>query len=177
MWGYCLPHGEDIKPAVEEIIKDAHERGQKPFIVMLTDAQRVKLETIFPSEFNYEFSPENQEYVYLSEDLINLSGRKFHAKRNHISKFKNCYPDYRFEEITNKNIWKVCMLEPFDEQKDYVAENMQSLAEAYATRNEGNNALPLAVYNDDELIGFVMIGKQTASSHNSIATNNNGTIV
>jgi hypothetical protein len=27
------------------------------------------------------------------------------------------------------------MLEPFDEQKDYVAENMQSLAEAYATRN------------------------------------------
>ena len=41
----------------------------------------------------------------------------------------------RFEEITNKNIWKVCMLEPFDEQKDYVAENMQSLAEAYATRN------------------------------------------
>ena len=24
VWGYCLPHGEDIKPAVEEIIKDAH---------------------------------------------------------------------------------------------------------------------------------------------------------
>ena len=46
----------------------------------------------------------------------------------------------RFEEITNKNIWKVCMLEPFEEQKDFVAENIQSLAEAYATRNEGNNA-------------------------------------
>jgi hypothetical protein len=53
----------------------------------------------------------------------------------------------RFEEITNKNIWKVCTLEPFDDQKDYVADNIQSLAEAYATRNEGNNALPLAVYN------------------------------
>jgi len=26
----------------------------------------------------------------------------------------------RFEEITNKNIWKVCMLEPFEEQKDFV---------------------------------------------------------
>jgi len=44
----------------------------------------------------------------------------------------------RFEEITNKNIWKVCMLEPFEEQKDFVAENIQSLAEAYATRNEGS---------------------------------------
>lgn len=70
----------------------------------------------------------------------------------------------RFEEITNKNIWPVCMLEPFEEQKDFVAENMQSLAEAYATRNEGNNALPFAVYNDDELVGFVMIGKGTVGN-------------
>ena len=70
----------------------------------------------------------------------------------------------RFEEITNLNIWKVCTLEPFEDQKDFVAENMQSLAEAYATRNEGNNALPLAVYNDDDLIGFVMIGKGTVGN-------------
>lgn len=72
----------------------------------------------------------------------------------------------RLEEITNKNIWKVCTLEPFDDQKDFVAENIQSLAEAYATRNEGNNALPLAVYNDDALIGFVMIGKGTVGNEN-----------
>ena len=73
---------------------------------------------------------------------------------------KNIYV-IRFEEITNKNIWKVCALEPFEEQKDFVAENIRSLAEAFATRNEGHNALPLAVYHDDELIGFVMIGKGT----------------
>ncbi len=69
-----------------------------------------------------------------------------------------------FKEITNKNIWKVCALEPFEEQKDFVAENVQSLAEAYATRNEGNNALPLAVYNGEDLIGFVMIGKGTVGN-------------
>ena len=72
----------------------------------------------------------------------------------------------RFEEITNANIWKVCALEPFEEQKDFVAENIQSLAEAYATRNEGNNALPLAVYDDDDLVGFVMIGKGTVGNEN-----------
>ena len=70
----------------------------------------------------------------------------------------------QFKEITNANIWKVCALEPFDEQKDFVAENLQSLAEAYATRNEGGNALPLAVYNDAELIGFIMIGKGTVGN-------------
>ena len=71
-----------------------------------------------------------------------------------------------FKEITNANIWKVCLLEPFENQKDFVAENMQSLAEAYATRNEGNNALPLAVYNDFDLIGFIMIGKGTVGNEN-----------
>ena len=70
----------------------------------------------------------------------------------------------RFDEITNNNIWKVCALEPFEDQKDFVAENIQSLAEAFATRNEGNNALPLAVYNDDVLVGFVMIGKGTVGN-------------
>lgn len=72
----------------------------------------------------------------------------------------------QFKEITNANIWKVCALEPFEEQKDFVAENIQSLAEAYATRNEGNNALPLAVYDDDDLVGFVMIGKGTVGEEN-----------
>ena len=76
----------------------------------------------------------------------------------------------RFEEITNKNIWKVCMLEPFEDQKDFVAENIQSLAEAYATRNEGNNAMPLAVYDDDDLIGFVMIGKGTVGNEDESGT-------
>lgn len=70
------------------------------------------------------------------------------------------------KEITNANIWEVCALELFDEQKNFVAENIQSLAEAYATRNEGNNALPLAVYNDEKMIGFVMIGKGTVGNEN-----------
>lgn len=70
----------------------------------------------------------------------------------------------QFKEITNLNIWKVCALELFENQKEFVAENIQSLAEAYATRNEGNNALPLAVYNDEDLIGFVMIGKGTVGN-------------
>lgn len=39
----------------------------------------------------------------------------------------------RFEEITNKNIWKVCLLEPFEEQKDFVAENRRILAQETST--------------------------------------------
>ena len=70
----------------------------------------------------------------------------------------------KFEEITNKNIWPVCLLEVTEGQKDFVAENMQSLAEAYATRNEGNNAFPYAIKKDDTIIGFIMIGKGTVGN-------------
>ncbi len=66
-----------------------------------------------------------------------------------------------FEEVTNKNVRAVCRLRVADEQKSFVAENVLSLAEAYATRNEGNYALPYAIYNDGTLIGFVMIGYGT----------------
>lgn len=67
----------------------------------------------------------------------------------------------RLEEITNKNIAEVMNLTVHDTQKEYVADNAVSLAEAYATRNEGNVALPYAVYDDELLIGFVMIGYGT----------------
>ena len=52
------------------------------------------------------------------------------------------------KEITNKNVWDVCKLKVKKDQENFVAWNLESLAEAYATRNEGNNALPVAVYDN-----------------------------
>lgn len=66
-----------------------------------------------------------------------------------------------FEEITNQNLQEVCLLQVREEQRPFVADNMLSLAEAFATRNEGHTALPFAIYDDDTLIGFVMLGYGT----------------
>lgn len=104
LWGYCMPSGKDIKGALEEIFADSYERGRKPLILMLTNGQRALLETMYPSRFSFVRSPENQDYIYLSEDLATLAGKKFHAKRNHISKFYRTYRDTRFESIDNSNI-------------------------------------------------------------------------
>jgi hypothetical protein len=38
-----------------------------------------------------EPTPDQFDYVYRSEDLIKLAGRKYHSKRNHISKFLRNY--------------------------------------------------------------------------------------
>ena len=103
VWGYCLPTGKNVRGAMDEIFADADERVIKPHIVLLTTAQRAFLETMYPSKFNYVRSPENQDYIYYSKDLATLAGKKFHAKRNHISRFYRKYTDTCFKTLDNSN--------------------------------------------------------------------------
>lgn len=35
------------------------------------------------------------EYIYLSDDLIHLKGKKYNVKRNHLNKFLKTYPQYQ----------------------------------------------------------------------------------
>ena len=42
------------------------------------------------------------DYVYLAEDLENLTGKKYHGKRNHLNRFYE--NDWSFEPLTSENI-------------------------------------------------------------------------
>ena len=48
-----MPTGKNIKGALEEVFKDAEERNGNLRIVMLTNGNRVMLETMFPDKFDY----------------------------------------------------------------------------------------------------------------------------
>ena len=60
-------------------------------------------------------------------------------------------------KITYENL-ETCIYEiqTTEEQKDFVASNVASLAEAYASITNGGRATPYAVYDDDTMVGFVM---------------------
>lgn len=103
-WGYCFPLGEgDPTAVIAEIFKDARQRGVEANFVMLTDAQREKLCEITGYKFSFKELYGDEDYIYRNYDLSILPGKRFHAKRNHISKFNRIYPDWRFEMITDKN--------------------------------------------------------------------------
>jgi uncharacterized protein len=55
------------------------------------------------SEENIVLDIDNSDYVYLSQDLISLHGKKFDGKRNHINKFKKLY-EYEYVALTEENI-------------------------------------------------------------------------
>ena len=64
--------------------------------------------------------------------------------------------------ITKENIDMVLSLSVHDEQKGYVSSVAESLAQAYVY---GETAFPFAVYNDEEPVGFIMMGYYEAKQY------------
>lgn len=101
---YCYPIGEgDKKKAVEYILKDAADCGND-FELFGIDPQGAKeLAENFPERFDIFLAREDFDYIYLSEDLISLKGKKYQPKRNHISYFKRNF-SWSYERISAENI-------------------------------------------------------------------------
>lgn len=55
------------------------------------------------TDFTVEKSDTTADYVYAGDDLRTLVGKRYSAKRNHISQFKRNYPDYAFVAINEEN--------------------------------------------------------------------------
>lgn len=53
--------------------------------------------------FEVALDRDHSDYVYRSEDLIHLRGRKYHRKRNHIKQFKEKYI-YEYHSLTPDRI-------------------------------------------------------------------------
>lgn len=101
-YGYPCGSG-DVKPVLESIIEDSMERfGRFSGFYMLTDENAEELERLYPGKYSFKEMEGSADYIYLRENLALLPGKKYHAKRNHISKFKRLYPDYHFEKLGEK---------------------------------------------------------------------------
>ncbi len=100
---YNLPvGGEKPYEAIDAIIEDAHERGIPFKMWGITQDGIAELQELFPDRFNYELDRNGSDYIYETSDLINLPGRRFHGKRNHLAQFDRAY-DWSYEDITAEN--------------------------------------------------------------------------
>ena len=68
-----------------------------------------KLKEYPAGEFEFEDNRDDYDYVYNSADLIKLSGRKFHSKKNHLNSFRKNYPEAKYLPI-NDDIITLCKI-------------------------------------------------------------------
>ena len=64
----------------------------------------------------------------------------------------------RLEKIHGKNVWDALRLSVKEEQREFVASNDVSIIEAYTTITANGYAFPFGIYDDEQLVGFLMIG-------------------
>jgi len=99
-----FPIGDGDRCAVA---KDAFEymktKGSTPNFVLMTENGAKECEQTFGDIFSVYSDRKSADYVYLSEDLINLRGKKFHTKKNHLNAFLNTYK-FTYERLSEENI-------------------------------------------------------------------------
>lgn len=103
---YGLPIGRgNIKSAIDFLIDDAAARGLSELTFTGVDSKNAEhLLRLYPNRIEFTNHRESADYIYLQSDLSLLSGKKYHGKRNHISKFMRLYPNFTLEKITPENI-------------------------------------------------------------------------
>ncbi len=102
--GYMQPIGADGNLNFASIIpllaQDAHSRGERLRIIGLTEEGCEALRRSYGGDFALYADPNLADYIYSSERLSSLAGKKLQAKRNHINQFRKLYPEYEYRDLT-----------------------------------------------------------------------------
>lgn len=128
----CVAALSDLSPESKEYVMSfpctkTGEYDQKKFCQTITEARKIFREhgqelamTMIPGhlvhylrdcycgEVEIEHDRDDDDYIYLKEDLAELKGRKYHQKKNNLNYFLRNY-EYTYEEATEEmvpEIWK-----------------------------------------------------------------------
>lgn len=123
----------DITNVIETLVAYFEQNDEIP-LIRLYDTQAVKkLTETFPGRFIITEDVNSFDYVYSIEELTKLSGKKFHAKKNHINKFKKMYPNFEYERMTPANADEcLALFDSWRENKEFDIEGFAEEREAVA---------------------------------------------
>ncbi len=76
---------------------------------------------------------------------------------------------FKLEKVNGENVWNILKLSVSNSQREYVASNDVSIIEAYTTITANGYAFPFGIYDDDLLVGFLMVGFDKAEARHSDA--------
>ncbi len=87
------------------LIEEALAARGLPFAIRAASPATVeKIEALRPGAYRFVEERDNWEYIYRTDDLIHLPGKKFRMKKNHLNGFLRQYSDYQYEPISAANM-------------------------------------------------------------------------
>ena len=100
-----FPAGEkpQIRKALDTLFVYFKDKGCPVRLHLVQEQDFALLEQWYPGRFAVVYDRDVADYVYETEKLTTLAGKKLHGKRNHINNFKKQYPDWSYERITEAN--------------------------------------------------------------------------
>lgn len=150
---YAFPAGtdEDIQKAIAVLEKYSEKKGYPFSMYNVTPDNFERLEQWYPGRFQITYERDDADYIYESEKLATLSGKKLHGKRNHINKFKNTFGDrWSYEPMSVDNA-EECFQMALDWRNDNGCnEDEEKNAEMCVTLNS------LRLFQELELTGGVL---------------------
>ncbi len=154
---------DDCKRALDYIFSDAKKNGyNKAVITSVTEEFLPLFESLYAGLYTCSTDEAHDDYIYLSSDLIDLKGKKYHSKRNHIANFKK--NNWRFERINSTNIddafvYTIGVYNSLDDDKPLSTIAEQYAINTYFTHFDELELCGGILYLNDEIVA-VTIGER-----------------
>lgn len=101
---FMLPTGaKNAEGMLRKLYAYCHDQNIPFTLRWLQKEELPFVEKLFPGKLSVSEVRDAAEYVYDTESLITLSGKKLHAKRNHVNAFRSAY-SYEIRPINTDNL-------------------------------------------------------------------------
>lgn len=103
---FLFPRGDraNLRRTIDVLLQWCEEREVPFHLTVVTKEQFALLDELYPGKFTIEYYRDAADYVYETEKLISLSGKKYHGKKNHLNKFQRLYQDWSYEPVGPDNV-------------------------------------------------------------------------
>lgn len=134
---------DKVKETIETAAAMFRQKGQVFELSLIPQSLVPILKETFGDDVDVEHDRDDDDYIYLKEDLVTLSGRKLHQKKNHLNYFLRNY-SFTYEEATEETVPEIM---------EYIlSKNQYKLGE---TPEEWKEILELENVAIKELLSFV----------------------
>ncbi len=118
---------EGVRKALYEA-KEIFEKSGHPFSIRLLPFHMIDIiKEACPGEMKYIDDRPNHDYVYLRQDLVQLKGRDYHGKKNHLNYFHKNFA-YEYVPLTSDMAGDAMrFIDEFNRRKEVPEHEMQML--------------------------------------------------